>query len=420
MNRHTTAVLHRERPDDNCLITSFLRHIFPDKYTTKTQPGYLIARKVADVRQELEELNTGQAKELSYEYLAAMEHTMKQASFWYVVFYKSGKPILFCYFSGFTLSSRNFKLEQDKSCVKSILGFFLNLKKVRVLVTGNGLRNEAACFCYNEATLSEDQVAESITYAAEKIALNECYMATVLRDMPLNERITRWLESRGYSMPLTDQVMQLETAPQWRTIDDYVQTLSRKYRARARKALAARDELEIIEITEALLPRYVAQMNRLFRDVVASQAFVLTALSADHFTQLKEAYGSAFEIVGLLHDGKLVAFYTSFVSDEACDVYYAGFDYGLNNEYQLYFNILFTALERTITHGRKYLKLGRTSFDAKASLGATPQPIQYMAKTSGVPALAARWFANYFSTIEDSHWKLRNPFSESQKAKVKA
>ena len=150
-------------------------------------------------------------------------------------------------------------------------------------------------------------------------------------------------------------------------------------------------------------------MNRLYKNVVENQPFALTSVGEDHFAKLKALYKDDFEIFGFFADKKLIAFYSAFVTPAAYEIYYVGFDYQLNDQYQLYFNILFSGLERAISLGKGQLKLGRTSFDSKASLGAKPVEISYFIKTMNIPTVAINWFVNYFASMEDGKWKLRNP-----------
>jgi hypothetical protein len=105
----------------------------------------------------------------------------------------------------------------------------------------------------------------------------------------------------------------------------------------------------------------------------------------------------------------MVAFYSAFVTEDDYELYYIGIDYEYNNEHHLYFNILFSGLEQAIVLGKKQLQLGRTSFDAKASLGAKPVELSYFIKIPNIPNVVISWFANYFSSIEDAKWKLRVP-----------
>ena len=90
-------------------------------------------------------------------------------------------------------------------------------------------------------------------------------------------------------------------------------------------------------------------------------------------------------------------------------MYYVGFDYDANATCQLYFNLLFSGLERAIQLKKKTLKMGRTSFDAKASLGATAHSVDYSIKLSHLKTFILRKFGAYFTSLEDKRWKQRNP-----------
>ena len=138
----------------------------------------------------------------------------------------------------------------------------------------------------------------------------------------------------------------------------------------------------------------------------------MTCPNREHFTELKKLYQNDFEIVGIFLNNEMVAFYAAFINKSDYEIYYVGFDYDVNTTHQLYFNLLFSGLERAITLKKKLLKLGRTSLDAKASLGAKPSELTYFIKGNNIPKVAGNWFVNYFSTMEDAKWKLRNPLTQ--------
>jgi hypothetical protein len=411
MNRLAPATLPAPSAYDHCLISACLRSLF--KCDSKSnEPDFIVKTSVAQVKQDLEQLNKD-VTELSYEYLAAMEQSMKNAGFRYIVVHEKGKPVLFAYFQLFTLTSRNFNLEKNKGFVRGIVRFFLDLKKVNVLISGNALRNDTACFCFDEKVLTPDGAVEIVASAAEKIAADEQGAALILKDIPVTGRTRKWLGDLGFYMPWEDQVMVMDIDPAWTGLTDYASALSRKYKTRASKILQAADRLTERVLTEMELIEREGQMNKLFKNVAANQSFVLTQPGATHFSDLKKIYKGDFEVVGIFDGHKLVAFYSAFVTDADYEVYYVGFDYDLNNEYQLYFNMLFSGLGRAITLKKDQLKLGRTSFDAKASIGAKPQQMDYLLKTSSIPTVVSRWFTNYFSTMEDAKWKLRNPLKSA-------
>ncbi|MCW3123944.1 MAG: hypothetical protein JWQ38_3436 [Flavipsychrobacter sp.] len=410
MSRPATSTISISSPYDNCLIASCLKQMFTKTVKGKKEPAITISNRVTEVKTELEQLNMGMVTELTYGYLAAMEQTLTDSMFRYIVIYRNEAPVLFCYFQLVTLTSHNFSFEKNKSFVKSIFRLFLDLKKAKVLVSGNALRNDIVGYTYNESVLDEDEAMEIMVSAAERLADEEHVTAVILKDLPVSKNVWKWMGSMNYHTPWNDQVMTLDVQAEWQSIEDYISALSRKYRTRANKILATRKGITIQALTGDEIKKQQMAIHSLFLKVAESQPFVLAHVGAAHFSRLKEVYGDNFEVIGFYKENKLVGFYSGFVSDDAYELYYIGFDYNANTEHQLYFNILFSGLERAIRSGKKQLKLGRTSFDAKASIGAKAANTNYFIKTANISSVAINWFANYFSTMEDGKWKLRNPF----------
>lgn len=410
MNRATAGTLQDNNCYDNCLINACLKKLFTGTAKTRAAaPTYIVARQVAEVRKELELLNKTNIPELTYDYLLGMEQSLPDVGTRYVVVYRENAPVLFAWFQVFTLTSKNFNFKSDKGFVKGVLRFFLDLKKAKVIIAGNALRNETSCCCYDTTALGDDAATEIIASVGEQVADEEHATALVLKDMPVTPGSLKMLADMGYSAPYADNVMNMALAPEWTSLADYVAALSRKYKTRANKILALREGLVLVQLTEEQLKHYLPRINQLFQSVSNSQAFSLPIPGNGHFTDLKQLYGDAFEVYGFFEEGELVAFYTAFVTEAAYELYYAGFNYELNNDHQLYFNILFAGLERAIALGKQQLKLGRTSFDAKASLGAKPGALSYYAKTANIPAVGSKWFVNYFTAMEDGKWRVRNP-----------
>ena len=373
------------------------------------EPSFIIGNKVAEFKKELELLNKEGVLEISYPYLEAMERSLPDAAFRYVVIYRKNDPVLFGYFQLYVLTSENFDLEQNKSFIKGIIRFFLDLKKVTVLMSGNALRTDTTWYCYNEAVLNNVEAIEVVAAAAEKIADQECVTAVILKDMTCGAQTRKWLAGMGYTVPLQDLTMVVDIDRKLETLTGYIAALSRKYRTRANKILAEASNIRVRTLSQKEVVAYEPQINGLFKNVTDNQAFVLARPGHDHFSSMKKVYKDDFEVVGFFHEEELVAFYSAFVTEGAYELYYVGFDYVRNSEYQLYFNILFSGLERAIVLEKKQLKLGRTSFDAKASMGAKPVEMSYFIKIAKVPNVVITWFANYFSSMEDGKWKLRNP-----------
>ncbi len=412
MHRLSSATLPSQVTYDNCLISSCLKKLFTRNAKIKEAHSYTINNHVADVRKDLETVNRQCITEMKVEYLSSLEKSLPDAGFRYATVFKNGVPVLVGYFQLFTLTSQNFRMDKNTGFVKGILRFFLDLKKVRVLISGNALRTETCCFCYDSSVLGKDEASELAVSLGEKIADEECAVALILKDIPFSGKISKWMLDMNYQVPWSDKVMVMKVEVNWTGLPDYVNALSRKYKSRANKILASGEKLHKRVLNDQEINEYKADINILFQSVTENQSFALTQLEPDHFASLKKIYGENFEVLGLFNGQKLVAFYSAIITEDSYELYYAGFDYELNNEFQLYFNILFGGLERTILLKKQQLKLGRTAFDAKASLGAKPIDLPYFFKSSHLPSAAIKWFANYFSAMEDGKWKLRNPLKD--------
>jgi hypothetical protein len=331
-----------------------------------------------------------------------------------VIVQKAGKPALFAYFLLLPITSANFRSDPAKSIYKRIAHFFLDLHKVRVLVSGNVLRSDTACVAFDAAALSESDAVKLVGSVGEYLAELYDASAFIAKDLPFTPEIVHWFAGRGYMIPYQDQLMQMQLDPAWRDLDDYVACLGRKYKARARKITESLGTVQVREIPATELPQYAADMDRLFRDLLDRQSFVLTPVGPGYFSGLKDTYGDDFIVKGFFEGDELIAFYTAFVGEGYYEIYYVGFDAVLNDTYNLYFNMLFCGLADAIALEKPILKLGRTCFDAKASLGAHPVSMPYFVKTSGVRQVALNYFSKYFDAMESGQWKLRHPFKAAQ------
>jgi len=401
----------------HCHISTFFKKLFAKCYEKDSTPELVITNSITDLKSDVAALNKDGITELSYDYLHAMEASLKDVGFRYVVINKDGKPVLFAYFQLYRLSTQNFKLDDGNSFMQRIVSFFLKFKKAKVVILGNALRTDTLAFSFDMHAMSSDEAIASVATIADKIATDISATAVILKDTGGNTlQANKLLADMGYKMPWPDQVMDLALQPEWNTLNDYINTLSRKYKTRANKVLASSKDIVKRTLTADEITKYVPAIKRLFAGLIEKQSFTLTQRGVNNIAQLKQLYKDAFEIVGYFKDDKLVAFYSAFVKGDTYELYYVGFDYALNNEYQLYFNILFSGLERAILLKKKTLNLGRTSFDAKASMGAIPKNADYLIRLIHIPDVAVKWFTKYFSSLEDAKWKLRRPFKNTEPA----
>lgn len=374
-----------------------------------------ICYRVADARSEFAHLRADVPTELSYEHLEAMERSIADAEFRYVFVYRDNRPVLFLYFQLYAVVSKNFTLDIKRTAVKNMVQALLDLRQAKLLVAGNALRNGQQAFCYDASSLSHTDAVDALLSVADRLAGADSVVATILPLPDGDERRHRqMLERDGYTSPWEDVLMEMEVRDSWNSLQDYLNDLGRKYKARANKILAGVEALRITPLTDADIHRHTSELNGLFLQVVNRQPFTLSKMGVAYIAELKQLYGEDLEVIGYFRGKELVAFYTGIVTPDAYEIYYVGFDEALNAEYPLYFHMLMNGLERAIILRRPLLKLGRTSLDAKASLGAKPVTTGYSIKLRHVPDMVMKWFTKYFSTAGDGKWKQRDPLKAAK------
>ncbi len=397
-------------PTQSSKVSVYLKGIFARCTTDNKDANIVIGSSVEEIQTELKAIGAALPTALTYSHLQAQQQSLPDVLFRYAIVYRQGHPVLFTYFQVYTLTASNFNLHRNTSFVKGIIGFFLDLKKARVLVLGNALRTEDSSYWFDTTQLHTTDALSAIATVAARLATDADVSATLMPG--ISSHTATHMQKLGYNMPMEDSVMELAIRPEWHTIAHYVAALSRKYRARAKKVLAsATAQLTARQFTLADIDHHATDINRLFAQVIDKQSFVFTRSGAAYIAALKQVHGTAFELTGYFMQGQLVAFSSAFVTPTAYELYYVGFDTELNCECPLYFYMMLAGLERAIVLGKQTLKLGRTSFDAKASLGALPRQTDYLIKLRHIPDVAIKWFCSYFASIEDLRWKQRNPLT---------
>ena len=392
---------------DDCLLGTLLKTMAHGR--DKELPVVNVYRSITEVPFGPEQFGV-RTSELSLANFKLLEKTLPGAEHRYAVITRNGKPTMFAYYQLFTLTPANFNLESNNSFTKGLIKFFVNIKKTKILMLGNALENEKRCYCYDPALLTSDEATEAVAALAEKIAADDCASAIILKELPeLSAHTQHILKEGGYIQPFEDRVMELHVDARWQTLADYMNDLTRKYRARANKIVAALQGVEVRSLTLAEIKQHEEAIHQLFSATIYQQPFTLTHPAKGFFTGLKELYKDDLELTAYFKEGKMIGFYSAFIKAQSYNIYYIGFDYQENNTHQLYFNILFAGLERAILLHKPVLELGRTSFDAKASLGAKDRQLNYAMKLEYIPDFITRRFVSYFSDMENSHWKQRNP-----------
>ena len=201
----------------------------------------------------------------------------------------------------------------------------------------------------------------------------------MVKDIPDTYASTATALSRfSYRELETEPNMVLDISPQWKSYDDYLASLTSKYRKQAKQiekeVTAANCTVEEIKTDE--IARDAEQLHALYLQTHKNARLRLVTLPVTFLPTLAETLGDDMRFTVLKKDGQLLGFVTTVKDGETAVGYYIGFDRKANADIPIYFRLLQSVIGHAIALGCKRLSLGRTALEPKARLGARPDPMR--------------------------------------------
>ena len=176
----------------------------------------------------------------------------------------------------------------------------------------------------------------------------------------------------------TEPNMVLDISPQWKTYDDYMASLTSKYRKQAKQiekeVTAAGCTVE--EIKSDQIAQKADDLHALYLQTHKNARLRLVTLPVSFLPTLARQLGDDMKFTILRKDDRLLGFVTTVKDGETAVGYYVGFDRKANAEFPIYFRLLQSVVDHAIALGCKRLSLGRTALEPKARLGARPDPMR--------------------------------------------
>ena len=195
----------------------------------------------------------------------------------------------------------------------------------------------------------------------------------------------------------------------WKSLDDYVAALSKKYRDQFKRARKKFDGIQVQNLSYEEVLQNEEKIYELYHYVAKNAPFNTFFLSKNHFSTLKGQCGNRFQIFGYFLNEELVGFHTLLLNDETLETYFLGYNDYIQKENMLYLNMLYNMTEYGIQNGFKRIIFGRTALEIKSSIGATP--VQMSGFIYHNNKLINRFIGEIFRKLEpELHWQQRHPF----------
>ena len=342
---------------------------------------------------------------------------------------KSAPENMVCHFIGFF---------RDKELVGIALSQFLDLNKLesfgeRDRCIKTSIRNSIfKNFCSHVLILGNNMLTGQNAYAfSDRIDKNTALLClktaskkletifknkgqkvhiTTFKDFPQEE--TAAFQNAGfqdYFQFSTQPNMIFDIPTHWKTEQDYINALSKKYRDQYKRARKKADGVVKIKMHLEDIIKHEDTIYDLYFHVAKNAHFNTFFLAKNHFQSLKEILKDQFLFYGYFLDKKLVGFNTIIKNGEVMDTYFLGYDERIQREKMLYLNMLYDIIAYSINKGFKEIVFARTALEIKSAVGAKPQEMFGYMKHSNI--ILDTFIEKLFCYLEpEVVWQERNPF----------
>ncbi|MBA3680528.1 MAG: hypothetical protein H0W73_05110 [Bacteroidetes bacterium] len=362
---------------------------------------------------------------LEREYLKIVEtgeHTKLMSR--YVIVYHKGKPCGIIYFQIVDFKAGIFgelmdnQVQDIKSKRLNLFEKYIDSNKdevlLRLFTCGNNLVSGEYGYLFDKK-LGEDQSHTILLKIVEIVSKEEKLARTIsailLKDFHTALQPVELFEEEKYSNFFVEPNLVVEIPAGVDSVANYIALFSKKYRNRAKSIFKSIEGVEIKYLNSEEIKQHEKQIYKLYEGIFEKAKFKLIKLPKDYFSVVKNAFEKEFTVKGYFFEGKLIAFASSFLMpDNSLEAHYIGFDYELNNQYNLYQNILYAMIDEAIKHKRSKVNLGRTAAEIKTTVGAKAENlICYIKPQNTISKLIQKPFISF---LQPAEWIPRNPFKE--------
>ena len=304
--------------------------------------------------------------------------------------------------------------ERDK-CIKTSIrnSIFKNFCS-HVLILGNNMLTGQNAYAFSDRIDKKTSLLclKTASKKLETIFKNKGQKVhiTTFKDFPQEE--TTVFQKAGfqdYFQFSTQPNMIFDIPTHWKTEQDYINALSKKYRDQYKRARKKANGVVKIKMHLEDIIKHEETIYDLYFHVAKNAHFNTFFLAKNHFQSLKEILKDKFLFYGYFLDEKLIGFNTIIKNGEVMDTYFLGYDESIQREKMLYLNMLYDIIAYSINKGFKEIVFARTALEIKSAVGAKPQEMFGYMKHSNI--ILDTVIEKLFCYLEpEVVWQERNPF----------
>lgn len=381
---------------------------------------------IFDVPQHWDQLVDGQDVFLERPYLGALESNSPLGmGFVYLLFYVKEQAVglAYCQTLPLKLDKSIRTISAKRSWEKSVKSWIGKTFSFNVLICGNALLSGQHQLYIDESQIEPavfyDLLQEGLDITAKCLKHKGVQVDTIMvKDLEAKEWIfSKKLENTKYhSIPFQPSMI-LDLRSDWDSFDDYLSSMSSKYRVRARRAYKKGALLDRVELDTDDLPVYQEELFDLYKQVADRAEFSLTELHPNYIPALKRKFGAEFVILAYFVRGEMVGYCTTLQNGTELEAHFLGIGPETNENYQLYLNMLYDMVKIGIQLKMDRIIFSRTALEIKSSVGAEPELLScYLRYQNPIFNQFLPFFVKYMEP--EVQWEQRHPFKNEEPQKL--
>jgi len=317
-------------------------------------------------------------------FIASVETSMKEdCRFWYVIVYDgNGRPAACACLTAMTIDLADLADPRLAWIIRRTPRLLTRFRKLKLFICGlPGSPGEKSLAL---TSLSSSENIFAVLDAVIRDLANETRSDAIVYKEFGNGDLewTRPLLALGYRRIPTPPMHFFK--PSFGDFDEYRAALKTRYRQQVnrsiRKLKAPGIRQDILTDSKEISRLYTAHVHDLYCQMAAKAEAKLEILPIEFFRQLTSRLEGDVELLVISKDSRIVAFGWCLHAGSSYHLLFAGLDYQLNEELDLYFNLMYAGLDRALRKRVSTIHVGQSADAFKARIGCYSEPLYVLAK----------------------------------------
>jgi predicted N-acyltransferase len=317
-------------------------------------------------------------------FLATLERSMGSgAKFWNVVFHgPAGQPAAAAVLSLFPVDGLLFVQEPWKSWAQSLRRWLPRFLQVNVLFCGCPVSTGQSQLRFAPGT-DHRAILRRLDRLMTELARVEGTPFLVFKEFD-EEEVGRCDELTALGYERVDSLPMNDFPTRFRDFDDVVASVRGRYRNKIKHSQKKfkQSGLRVVHLrgAEGFDSMFTEEVYRLYLSVLERAEVKLECLPAEFFRELARQFPEDSSFTLIYQGERIVAFDCGLFHGEAYANLFCGLDYRLNEESDLYFNLMFHDVDFALRSGVRSLHVGQTADDFKSRVGCYSRPRYFYVK----------------------------------------